>query len=341
MRRYLLPLLLLIATAALAVPAAQASDPCQATLAAHPHPFVHAAASQRIAVTIPDVTHAGHTFTGDVFAATSPKLRGRRPTAAVMHGIDASPCSIRWVDRLLASRGFVVIDVYRLPTPKHSAAHDNAALQTTLHMNALRSAVAYLRGPSNPFAARVNRTRLALVGHSLGASALSILQAQIPHVQAAVALDNLKRYGANDLGSALICTGTQSLEATPKVPALGFASDAPCVNTPSNTDPDLKKPGYDWWRSFKQPTMELVLRGFAHPSFSDGGTDGQLQIVAHSMVAWLQRYELGQTAAQAALLSQHPLGPSSTVDDLLSTQFHSAVFMPGVIDCPILSTACL
>jgi hypothetical protein len=342
MRRYTLFFLTVLATAVPAVPAAQASDPCHASLQAHPHPFVHAAASTRVAVTIPDITHPGHTFTGDVFAPNSAHLGGQRPTAIVMHGIDANPCSIRWIDRYLAGRGWVVIDAYRRPTlPRNGAAHANAALQTTLHMNAIRSAVAFLRGPANPFAARVNRARLVLIGHSLGANAETVLQSQIPNVQAFVALDNLKRYGANDPGSALICQGTPSQQALPRVPALGFASDMPCLDTPSNTDPDLKLEGYDWWREYKQPAMELVLRGFHHTDFSDGGTNAQLKIVAHYMFAWIERYQLGVAAAQATLLDKHPFSPTQPIDDLLSTEFHSAVFMPGVIDCPLLSASCL
>jgi len=342
MCRSLLLLLTALAAAASIAPAAQASDPCHATLVAHPHPFVHPAASQRVAVTIPNLAVPGHTFQGDVFASTSPHLGGKRATAVVMHGIDSTPCSIRWVDRLLAGRGYIVIDVFRPPTPKNTPAHANAALQTSLHMNAIRSAVAFLRGPSNPFHARVNPKRLVLIGHSLGASAISVLQSQIPYVQTIVALDNLKRYGANDLGSALICLGAQSLQATPEVPALGFASDAQCLDQANMPlDPEEKKPGYDWWMSNKQPTMELVLHDFAHPDFSDGGTNAQLKIVAHYMLAWLARYEFNQSAATAVLLSKHPFGPASSVDDILSTQFHSAVFMPGVIDCPIMSTACL
>ncbi len=214
----------------------------------------------------------GHTFTGDVFAPRSHRFDGLRPTAAVMHGIDASPCSIRWIDRLLASKGYVVIDVYRLPTPRHTTAHDNPVL--------------------------------------------SVLQSQLPNVQAVVAMDNLKRYGANDHGSALICSGVQSLQAVPKVPALGFASDAQCKDTPAGTpiDPEEKKPGYEWWRQFKQPTMELVLRGFTHPDFSDGGSNAQLTIVAYYMVAWLARRPLDPVPLVA--VSAGPGRLRGSVDEL-------------------------
>jgi len=307
----------------------------------------------------PDKTYSGSVFIAKRFLIRT-QAKVRLPMAMVMHGIDGTPCGVRWISRLLAYKGFVVIDAYRLPTTNQTD-HDNGVLQTTLHMNAMHSAVKFLRSNANPYRSYVNRKRVVLAGHSLGASALSVLQSQIANVQTVIGLDNLKAFGTGDLGSALECDAP-AMPVTPKVPALGMSSDHACNTlgappTPSNQppacavpftgsppycDPELKKPAYNLWHN-ATPTpiasMELVMSGFSHPDFSESGTNAQLQRVAYYMLNWLDRFEFGHASANAKLTTQTPViaGHPVARAAILSKVFNSAVFIPGAIDCPVLA----
>ncbi len=82
---------------------------------------------------------------------------------------------------------------------------------------------------------------------------------------AAVAIDNLRRYLDGDTGGVLNeCTGQPAGEITPRVPALGFAMDAPCLINTSNTDPAIKQPGFLAWRAAGFDTALFVMAGFEH-----------------------------------------------------------------------------
>jgi hypothetical protein len=93
--------------------------------------------------------------------------------------------------------------------------------------------------------------------------------------------------------------------------------------------------------------MEVVLAHSDHPSFGGGGPHNakhlnQLKATGYYMRAWLDRWLKGDQGAQTRLLNTTPIGVP--IDDLLSAQspsgpnenpaaFHSAAYLPGVIDC--------
>jgi hypothetical protein len=82
-----------------------------------------------------------------------------------------------------------------------------------------------------------------------------------------------------------------------------------------------------------------VLRGVEHGSFSGGAPYDSTHTTAlrragYYTLAWLDRWLLGRPPAANRLLSKTPMG--IPIDQMLSglgTQFLSAAFLPGRIDC--------
>jgi dienelactone hydrolase len=275
----------------------------------------------------------GITYQGDVFRPKSgpgsAAGNGFAPTAAIMHGKGANPCSIWWLARLLAGKGWIVVDVYRPPSSNQSP-----TLQTQKHIDALKASVRYLRSPGFPYAGNVDAKRLVLIGHSLGAGAASVLQGEIPGVKAVVALDNLHKWDIADPGTYINCVGKHHTVTNPRVPALGFASDTTCTapTAPAIT-PETKLTGYGWWRHRHMPVVELVMRGFSHGDFTSAATDEKLERVTHFVLPWLG------DALQTAPTFADILNPTATVQfsqpatqpikSWLSLFFHSAAYVPG------------
>jgi hypothetical protein len=302
------------------------ASPCASVDSAHP--FINPTASTLRTVSIPSLSRAGVSYHGAVLRpANLTTYPGLRPTVALLHGNGATECAVWWAARYLAGRGFVTITVTRPASPDGTSHGVNYAL----HQDAFLSAIHYLRSASNPFAARTDPARLSLVGHSLGANVVSHVQASVPHVQAIVALDNLKKYKYADPGSAPDwCQPPYGTTNTPTVPAMGLASEIVCPGD-AVTGADTKKAGYNWWRAHHIPTMEVVLHGFVHNDFASGATDAKLKLVAYYLRAWIARYELRHKAETSVLLSDSVNG--HPVSSILSTTFHSAVYL----DCPNLA----
>jgi hypothetical protein len=312
------------------------------------HAFVKPNASVVHDVTIPDVTDPAHShvFHGHLYLPKNRvKFPGKRPMVAVMHGINGNPCAIRWIARYLAGNGFVAIDVYRHPTDADPStpAIDKpdmsdlavAHSETKLHRAALLSAVRYLRSPASGHPKIINRRNLSLVGHSLGAVAVTLLQGQIPHVRASVQIDNLKRFAIGDLGSAFNCTPPRQLQVVAKAPSLGFANGGSCLDfDPTSAaahNKSQKLPGFRWWKGHKKPAMELVMDGFVHDDFTGDGTDQQLRMVGYYTLNWLAYFARQKQAAGQRLLDDTPLG--QPLSGVLSHTFDSALYAPGLKVC--------
>jgi len=168
---------------------------------------------------------------------------------------------------------------------------------------------------SNPFHDRLDRSRLGIVGHSLGATGVSIVQGITDWpgaigdgnpVDVAVAWDNLAAPDEQLAGYGV----------TPRVPAMGQSADYFLTPTPKTEPPneDAKTRALAAWRDAGVDAYQVNVRGGTHyewslaPSFPTTSWDEWGNPMAdHYSLAWLDRYlkrpeEDGYRDADARLL---------------------------------------
>ena len=150
----------------------------------------------------------------------------------------------------------------------------------------------------NPFHDLLDQDRLGIVGHSLGARGVSVVQG-IPHaawpgrsldrnpVDVAVAWDNLSGSGS-----------LAGFEVEPRVPTMGQSADYGLTPTPytSPPDPQTKNAGFATWSAAGVPTYQVNVRGGTHyewsllPKFPTSSWDWGNPMADHYTLAWLDRW---------------------------------------------------
>jgi alpha-beta hydrolase superfamily lysophospholipase len=208
---------------------------------------------------------------------------------------------------------------------------------------------AFSTTPYNPFHDLVDRDRLGIVGHSLGATGVSVVQGMDPWpgrlltsnpVDVAVAWDNLSASGS--------LAGTT---VTPRVPTMGQAADYGLTPTPftSPPDPNGKNAGFNRWKQASLPTYQVNIRGGSHyewsllPGFPTSSWDWGNPLADHYTLAWLDRWlklpgEEGYATADARLLDD------ASWTDRMSFYFRSARSFPtrgGIVqECADIKAGC-
>ena len=280
---------------------------------------------------------------------------GRRlPAVVILHGLGGKQSSMWWLGRYLAGRGYVALTV------------TTAGNQAVSFQHAMQAMLDYLRTPSNPYAAYIDTSRLGAVGHSAGARAASWVQdadhwtdatktvAKPDAVRAVVAFDNLTSDLQGDSGTYLLapqCTasavagqpvytsGVASTPITPRVPALGLASDQQSVTCPERNvvaDPDAKEAAWRVWRAAGIDSVELPLRDTDHLSFDQDASrtikgDAHLHDIGLLTLVWFDRYLVHHRSPQS-LFGPTLVGRPRA--DVLSAQFHAGAFIPDLgLDC--------
>lgn len=167
---------------------------------------------------------------------------------------------------------------------------------------------------------RGRTTRFAIIGHSLGAAAVSKVQGTDDRVAAVVALDKLQGGGFETAGLDVGAT-------RPVVPALGIQSEYGFTVTPSslsagsslfpapgNPDPMRERnTGFEAWRSAGVDTMLVVPRASTHLEYTDiplvlpASRYGQ-DLASVYTQRWLERY-----------LKHEDVPARPTTDPLLAT----------------------
>lgn len=307
--------------------AAPSPAPAAAACPAQPH-YGWMGDSVSAAVTIPSLTQPNGiaSYAGTALRpADEGAFPGARPIVLLQHGLGGSQCALWWAAQDLAGHGYQAV----VWTSPQGASNGEAFVNA---VDAMRSAIAFVRTPANPFASTADTNRIALGGHSLGSIVASFVQGgPDPGVRAAVAFDNLRCWVTGDPGAAgPECANAPAVEITPRVPALGFAKDEPCDAKPDFAPADLKQPGFLHWRARGVPAMELVMAGYEHGDFAVGGSESQLRSLAYFTEAWLERWLDGDKSAEKRLLATEVLGERTA--SLLSTTYRSGAYLPPAVD---------
>lgn len=228
--------------------------------------------------------------------------------------------SVDWAAQRLAGSGYVAIEV----RPSNGGSPDSYDL-------ALRGALDFLGSADNPYRADTDLTRIGIAGWSLGARSLSKTQDLDSRVKAVVAWDNLAVRETGDEGSPT-CAFTGTEYRTPRVPAMGQASDD-CVVT----DPEAKKAAFSWWRANRTESMEVVFAASTHSWFGSGWTPDKHDLIHWYTHAWFDRWLKGDTTATGRLLTRTVC--SQDVAGILDTDFRSGAYLDGH-DCADLQAGC-
>lgn len=158
----------------------------------------------------------------------------------------------------------------------------------------------------NPLSAAVDRTRLGLAGHSLGASAVSVLQQ-------CAATASLWQTVPECEGEAMPVQAVAAWDAlnstvVPTIPALDHQADGYFINavpTPQAPDADDNLAAHAAWKTAGVDIYSMTVRGGTHAEWSEipyivsGTRYGNTQ-AAYYFVAWMDRYVHPDPGARVA-----------------------------------------
>lgn len=194
--------------------------------------------------------------------------------------------------------------------------------------------------PYNPFWRSYDAKPVAIIGHSLGATAVSQVQGTDKRVATVVALDKLSSDGV-----------------TPRVPALAIQSEYFFGPTPAVQQPDPgreRATGYDAWDEAGVDTMLVVPRASTHLEYTDiplvlpASRYGQ-DLTSVYVQRWLDHYLKGRSAAPLLDTSFRYLEPVGNGkwspvrlqrDELLSGYYCSAYSFAGTENGDIADVGC-
>jgi dienelactone hydrolase len=183
------------------------------------------------------------------------------------------------------------------PRPSCTSGTDHSAKQD-------RRVEAGLNAGFNPLFELVDRRRIGIVGHSLGAAAVSYIGQIDPRVDAIVAWDNLGAPSGGRFGVPECESGSSPRPAEPAIetPAMGITNDYGIAPAPMTEDPDPQR-GNEGFLAYKDAgvdSFELHIRGGTHEesAFIPGMTVPILglaslrggDLVAWYTSAWMDRY---------------------------------------------------
>jgi dienelactone hydrolase len=260
----------------------------------------------------------GATLRGHVFA---PPARAKRPRAGYPAVVitDGSVQGYEelyfWAAEDLAEAGYVVMTYDVQGQGDSDLAGEDCPGECTgipyqqdwnFHQGAEDSLNAFL-SDRNPYLDLVDRRRVGLAGHSLGAAAVSHVGQCDKRVRAIVAWDNLRAIEGCDGIEIPAKHRSDELDT----PALGIANDYLFNTQPtfSPPDPQAKAAGYEQLKAEGTDTMSVVLRGATHleytyvPLVLPASQRGE-RFASYYTRAWFDRYLKGDRKADRRLTAK-------------------------------------
>jgi pimeloyl-ACP methyl ester carboxylesterase len=255
----------------------------------------------------------------------APPAGKRYPGAVLLHGGGGNKCTLWWLARFLAGRGYISVVL----------TYDD---QTT-GVQASRTALKWLKPTTQGFRKYLAKNDNALIGYSLGAHVAVEVQ-QHPkalHLRTIVAIDALRRYVKNDYSAATTCNAAPSGQVKPVVPALGLGSETGCWPDPPAHPAEDKLAGFKWWKRFKVPAMQATLANSNHGDFGgeihqgDFVHERQIHNSGYYIVSWLGVFLRANKSPYADLVDQTPGMNAPQITDVLTAKpgYGSAAFLPA------------
>ena len=219
-----------------------------------------------------------------------------------------------WLARSLQLHGYTVFTFDVRGQGESEQTQENPQSQDNF-VHGTIDALRFFLSDQNPLRDRVDASRLGLIGHSLGASAVSIVQqCSSSHPGGdATACD-----GQTWPIRAIVAYDSLSGSVTPVVPALDHRADGYFINavpTPKAPDPDERTMGgaYAAWRAAGVDACTITVRGGTHAEWTEipyivsATRYGNLQS-AYYTAAWLDLHVQKDHKALRALQA----GPNAT-----------------------------
>ena len=180
------------------------------------------------------------------------------------------------------------------PRPSCTTGTDHSAKQD-------RRVAAGLDAAYNPYFELVDKSRVGIAGHSLGAAAVSYVGQLDPRVDGIVAWDNLRSSaggqnpGSGPGGPPVCLSGSSERPASVPItkPAMGISNDYGITPTPNTSDPDPEAAtaGFQAYKAAGIDSLQFVIRGGTHEesAFIPGMTVpvlGLASLRGSDLVAW-------------------------------------------------------
>lgn len=233
------------------------------------------------------------------------------PMISMLPGGGAGIDSVEWAAQRLATDGYIVI----ISKPQFGGS-------VASYNTAAKSGIDFLLSTANPFRAEANLSRVGAAGWSLGGRALTWTQEEDERLSSIVAWDNLALSENGDEGSPS-GGGTGTPIRTPRVPALGQASEMPGVDAQS------KITAWRHWRAHGVPCAEVVFAvgsGLgAHLKWGTSGTTAEHDRFHHYTLAWFDRWLKDDRMGTERLLVDTQNGVSAAT--YLSTAYVGAIYV--------------
>jgi dienelactone hydrolase len=253
----------------------------------------------------------GSTLRGHVFApvASRPRPEGGFPGVVITDGsVQAFEELYYWAAEDLAEAGYVVMTYDVQGQGDSDLAGDDCPGKCSgvpyqqsynFYQGAEDSLSAFLDAHKNPYADLVDRSRVGIAGHSLGAAAVSVVGQCDRRVKAIVAWDNLDP--VDDCSGVTIARENRA-SARFHAPALGLSNDYlfNTQPTPRPPDPQDKADGYQQLKAAGIDTQSVVFRGATHleytyiPLVLPASQKGE-RFASYYTRAWFDRYLKGHT----------------------------------------------
>jgi dienelactone hydrolase len=122
----------------------------------------------------------------------------------------------------------------------------------------------------NPYARQLNKARVGIAGHSLGAAAVSVVGQCDNRVKTIVAWDNLRKIAPADCSTDVTIPQQYRSSELVHTPALALTNDYGFWTQPTNSPPDphAKMAGYNQLKDAGLDTQIVAFRGATHLTYT-------------------------------------------------------------------------